>query len=364
MGARIAVPLGVLLPCLAVGLAASGAVAGGMALVSGTSGYLTRQVDDDVLGCAASLLSHGLVTAPGSVRVPGQLPPGTCGIELLSASGQVLVPVVAGAAGGPVIPPGRRWPAANLAQPVTVPGAGGGGRWRVVITAVRYQLRRIPYVYGSDDLQYVISGPTGPGLAGMAAVVAGLAGTGQITGQVAAGYAAAAGAVLVLLAGAALAAARAILRPLRQAARFAGTLTKISEQLGASRTAEAAARRPADEMSACLGEVSLELRTSVNVVRGFAQYCRQRGTPPPASLDRMMRRIADEAARMDTLTRRLEAHSARQSTGPDPPRGRGGTGRALAGTVASDVARSSYVVRTRLPAGRCSRWPRWPRRPR
>ena len=88
------------------------------------------------------------------------------------------------------------------------------------------------------------------------------------------------------------------------------TLMKVSGQFRASRAAEAAARRSVDEMSGLLGEVSLELRTSVNVVCGFAQYCLQRGTPPPAGFDPMMQRIAEEAARMDTLTRCLEAHSA------------------------------------------------------
>ena len=338
MGARVAVPLGVLLPCLAVSLVASGAVAVGMATVSGTSGYLTRQTDDDLLACAGSLQGHGLVAVPGSIPVPGQVAPTACGTELLSDSGQLLVPATSDAAGGPVIPSGRRWLAAHLAQPVTVPGAGTSGRWRVVITMVRYQLRRIPYVYGPDDVEYVISGPAGHGRAGLAAVTAGLAGASQITGRVTAGYAAAAGAVLVLLAGSALAGARAILRPLRQAAGFARTaaqsavrdpphpmpprsgpagpwpsgmtLMKVSGQFRASRAAEAAARRSVDEMSGLLGEVSLELRTSVNVVCGFAQYCLQRGTPPPAGFDPMMQRIAEEAARMDTLTRCLEAHSA------------------------------------------------------
>jgi hypothetical protein len=235
VGVRVAVPLGVLLPCLAAGLAASGAVAVGLATVSGTTGYLMRQADDDVLACAAGVLSQGLVAMPGSVPVPGQVPPGACGIELLSARGQVLVPAAVGAADGPVIPVGRRWLAAHLAQPITVPGARAGGRWRVVITAVRYQLRRIPYVYGPDDVEYVIGGPAGPGLAGLAAVMAGLAGTGQISWRVAADYAAAAGAVLVLLADAALAGVRAILRPLRRAAEFgrarlARSLSRITGQ--------------------------------------------------------------------------------------------------------------------------------------
>ena len=297
MGARVAVPLRLLLPCLAVGLAASGAVAAGLATVSGTSGYLTRQADQEVRACAGSVLSSGLVAAPGSAPAPGQ--EAACGVELLSAGGQVLVPADAGATAGPVIPPGRSWLAAHLGQPVTIPGPGTGGRWRVLVTAVRYQARRIPYVYGADDMRYLVGGPAGPGQPGLAAVMAGLAGT----GQVAAGYAAAAGVVLVRLAAAAFAAARALTRPRRLAATLAG----LCGPPAAGNPAEAAPRQAARQMSARLAEVSLELRAPVHVVQGFAQYCRQRGTPPPASADQMMRRIADEANRMDALLRALEA---------------------------------------------------------
>jgi hypothetical protein len=131
-------------------------------------------------------------------------------------TGQVLIPAPAGA-GGPAIPASESWLAAHLAEPVTVPGSGSGGRWRVVIKAAHYRAQRMLFVFGPDDLRYLISGPAGHGSAGMLVVMAALAGT----GRPAAGYAAAAGTVLVLLAAAALAAARAILRPLREAARLA-----------------------------------------------------------------------------------------------------------------------------------------------
>lgn len=95
------------------------------------------------------------------------------------------------------------------------------------------------------------------------------------------------------------------------------TFMTLSEQLRASRTAEAAARRSADEMSEHLGEAALELLRSVNVVRGFAEYYRQQGKPPAAHLDRMLRRVADEAARMEPLIEGLSARSPSGSTGPD-----------------------------------------------
>ncbi len=312
MGARIRIPLLVLLACLAVSLVAIGAAATGLAEVSATRGYLMRQADTDLLACAGSMLSRRFETAPDSDPVPGQLPPGACDVELLSASGQLLTPAAPGAAAGPILPADGSWLAAHLARPVTVPGAGTSGRWRVVLEAVRYQPQRILFVYGPDNVRYVISGRTGHGPGGVLVVMAGLAGISRITQRVAAGYAGAAGAVLVLLAGAALALARAILRPLREAPRLAEAAGQAAaeELIRAGRTAEAAACRSAAEMAERLGEVSLDMRTSVNVVRGSAAYYRQRRPPLPADPDRMMRRVADEAARLETLIEDL-AHPAR-----------------------------------------------------
>jgi two-component system OmpR family sensor kinase len=221
-----------------------------------------------------------------------------------------------------------------------VPGARAGGHWRIVVEAVhywrivvgpaRYRLQRVPYAYGPGDVEYVINQRPGPGTSGMVVVMTRAAAADRVAGRVLADYAAAAGAVLVLLAVAALAVTQAILRPLRQAAKLADSaaagrfprvmphggaragaavshwpfgraLMTVPEQLRASQAAEAVARRSADEMSKRLGETALELRRSVSVVRGFAEYRRQRPELPAAGLDRMLRRVADEAARMEML---------------------------------------------------------------
>ena len=352
MGALIRMPLRVLLPCLAVSSVAFGAVAVGLAGVSGASGYLMRQADNNLLACTSSLLSHGFVAPPDA----SQVPPVSCDMELLSASGRVLARAAPGTAYGPAIPAGGAWLAAHLARPVTLPGARASGRWRVVIEAVRYEPQRIMYVYGPDDVRYMISRRPGPGPGAALVVMTGLAGTGRLV----AGYAAAAGTVLVLLAGAALALTRAILRPFRQAAELAdsagqaaggeswpglphrglqaGTdrsrwplgmmLTRTPEQLCASRAAEAAARRSADDMSRHLDETTRQLLGSVNVVRGLAEYYRQQPKPSAARVDRMLRRVADEAAQMETLIAGLEAprsssagsgsRATRHSAGPNP----------------------------------------------
>jgi len=336
MGARIVMPLRILLPCLAVCLVASGAAAIGVAGVSAANGYLVRQADDALRACATSVLSHGLVAVPGF----GRAMPGGCAMELRSARGQMLIP----ASPGPAIPASTSRLAAHLARPVSVPGAGGGGRWRAVITAVRYQPQRMLYVYGPDNLRYVISGRTRPGSSGMLIVMTPLTGT----GQVAAGCAAAAGTVLVLRAAAAFALTRSILRPLREAAELAGkasqgaddrleevmaarlsvlanryhrqcgmTLARMRERLQASCAAEATARRSAADMSEQLSETCLQLRRPVSVLHGFTEYCLRQGKPPPASLDRMLQRVIDEITRMETLAEGLHMRSASGSTGPD-----------------------------------------------
>ena len=167
------------------------------------------------------------------------------------------------------------------------------------------------------------------------------------TGQAAAGCAAAAGTVLVLLAAAAFALTRAILRPLREAAELAGkagqgagdrleevmarlsvlanrdhgqcgmTLARMRDRLHASCAAEAAARRSAADLSEQLSETCLQLRRPVSILHGFTEYCRRQDRPPPAGLDRMLQRVIDEITRMETLAEGLHVRSASESTRPD-----------------------------------------------
>ncbi len=150
MGARIRIPLRVLLACLAVSLVAVGAVAVGLVGVSGTRGYLVQRADNGLLNCARNMLSHRLVVAPVSDPVPA-----SCDVELLSPGGQLLTPLAPGAAAGPAIPVGGSWPAAHAGRPATVPGAGTSGSWLVLVEAVRYEPQRILYVYGPDNVRYV-----------------------------------------------------------------------------------------------------------------------------------------------------------------------------------------------------------------
>ena len=155
MGARIRLPLRVLLPCVAVCLAASGAAAIGAVCVRAAGSYVIRQADDGLRACASGTLSHGAVAVPGSgaVAVPGsgagQASPVPCDMELLSVSGQVLIPAPAGA-GEPGHPgqrvvargaPGRAGHRAGLREQRALAGGHQGCSLPGAAHAVRVRAR-------------------------------------------------------------------------------------------------------------------------------------------------------------------------------------------------------------------------------
>ncbi len=259
------------------------------------------------------MLSRRFVAAPDSDPVPGQVPPGSLRHGVADRERPVADSCGSRRRGGPALPADGSWLAAHLRGRSPCQAAGTGGRWRVVLEAVQYQPQRILYVYGPDNVQVRDQrtdrarfwrrarrhGRTGRCRPDHRAGRGGLRGRGG-RGAGAAGAARRS------------AMARAILRPLREAARPAPRaargepsaggapraaatsmgpvaeplashaeydMTRCPAQLRASRTAEAAARRSAAEMAERLGEVSLDMRTSVNVVRGFAAYYRQRRPP-------------------------------------------------------------------------------------
>lgn len=187
MATRIRTP--VRLALLVVLLAA----AVGVAAASVTDGYQSRRVDAGLQACARGMLSRPFAALPSSGRVGSA----TCDMELLTAAGQLLTPGTS-----PAIPASGSWLASHAGQPFTVPGTGSTRSWRVVLTAVHYQPQRMMYVYGPDNIRYLISS-RGPG--GMLVVMSGLAGADE---KVLAARYAGAVVLLVLLTAGVLAAKR------------------------------------------------------------------------------------------------------------------------------------------------------------
>ena len=73
--------------------------------------------------------------------------------------------------------------------------------------------------------------------------------------------------------------------------------TAFREREASERTALASEGR----MRRFVADASHELRTPLTSIRGFAELYRQGGVPPGEELDRVMRRVEDEAARMGLL---------------------------------------------------------------
>jgi two-component system OmpR family sensor kinase len=82
-------------------------------------------------------------------------------------------------------------------------------------------------------------------------------------------------------------------------------LAQIESAFGARAASEASARRSEDRMRRFVADASHELRTPLTTIRGFAELYRQGGVRDPAELDRLMRRIEDQAARMGLLVEDL-----------------------------------------------------------
>jgi two-component system OmpR family sensor kinase len=210
----------------------------------------------------------------------------------------------------PRVPDDPAWLEANAGATVTVPATGGDGRWRVAVQPLR------------------------DGSGGSVVVAASLDGIDSTIRQLRVIDLVVSVVVLAVLAGLGVTIVRASLRPLveiEQTARAiaAGDLTRrvpdrdprtevgrlgralntmlaqIESAFGARAASEEAARRSEDRMRRFVADASHELRTPLTTIRGFAELYRQGASRDPEELDRLMRRIEGQAARMGLLVEDL-----------------------------------------------------------
>jgi two-component system, OmpR family, sensor kinase len=277
----------------------------GLASVTALDGYLVGRLDDELQAVARQPRPpDDFREGPG--HRPG--PPSPFLIQYYDRAGKSLgtVSVPLDERQPPQVPNDPAWLADHAGQPVTVPAAGGGS-WRVLVQE------------------------TSSGSKVVAASLAGIEATIRQLRLIDLGVSLV---VLAVLAGVGAAIVRASLRPLveiEQTARAiaAGDLTRrvpdrdprtevgrlgralntmlaqIESAFGARAASEASARRSEDRMRRFVADASHELRTPLTTIRGFAELYRQGGLRDPAELDRLMRRIEDQAARMGLLVEDL-----------------------------------------------------------
>ncbi|HEX6677642.1 MAG TPA: ATP-binding protein [Actinomycetes bacterium] len=284
-------------------------------------GYLVGRLDDQ-LGLVATRLADRpprLPPAGFQDRGLGRLqPPSPFLVQFLDPDGNVEdafdVPVGA-ARQPPRLPVGAAGLAASAGRPITADATAGAGRWRVLIA------RR-------DDGGFVVVAAS---LDETASTIERLQGIDLVVSI----------AVLLLLAAVGVATVRASLRPLVEIEQTAGAIAagdltrRVAERdrrtevgrLGrafnsmvaqieqafraragseaAARWSEEAARQSEERMRRFVADASHELRTPLTAVRGFAELYRQGAARDPAELDRLMRRIEDQSARMGLLVEDL-----------------------------------------------------------
>ena len=283
-------PVGVRLVAAACCLLAAGA--GIIVLATGAlaRGYLLGQ-DGRQLRAYTRLLASGPFTVMPDYPGPGA----GAGLltEVTGPGGQLVLRTGPGGLPGPAA---ARIPR-RAGQLATVPASSGGGSWLVIAVPVHYQARRIAYTYGSSGFSLLVSGTAGPGRAGTLITGLDVARTGQAVRRLTLTSAAVSAALLLAVAAAALAVIRA-----------------LSGQAG---QAAATARRSVQGLGGSLAETCRGLQPPLSVISGFADSYRRRGPLRAGQADRMMRRIADEAARMDALIGRLPPSRPQSRPGAD-----------------------------------------------
>src|SRR6266508_2314536 len=280
-----------------------------LASVTALRGYLVDRLDEQLTLAAPryDLQPPGL--GPGG----GRPPPRPYLIQRRDAGGKFekqFGAELSEGQGQPRLPDDAAWLQAHSGTLMTVAATEGGGRWRVLVL------------------------PRQDGSGGSVVVAASLAGIDNAVGWLQLIDLFVSLGVLLALAGAGVAIVRASLRPLvemeetaeaiaagdltrhvpdrdprtevgRLAAALNSMLAQIEAAFRARAASETTARRSEDRMRRFVADASHELRTPLTTIRGFAELYRQGGSREPGELDRLMRRIEDQAARMGLLVEDL-----------------------------------------------------------
>jgi two-component system OmpR family sensor kinase len=285
-----------------------------LASVTALRSYLVGRLDDQLERVAPGFVQpRPPGPGPGGPGGHEHRPPSPYLVQLRNADGTIDqepgADTLEAGQGRPALPADGAWFQAHMGRPLTVPGEGGG-HWRVLVQ------------------------PREGGSGGSVVVAASLAGIDNAVGWLQRLDLLVSLAVLLVVAGVGVAIVRASLRPLvemeqtaeaiaagdltrrvpdrdprtevgRLAAALNSMLAQIEAAFRARAASEATARRSEERMRRFVADASHELRTPLTTIRGFAELYRQGAARDPGELDRLMRRIEDQAARMGLLVEDL-----------------------------------------------------------
>jgi hypothetical protein len=268
------------LAALALVLTAAGAAAIGTASQVIARGYLMRQASQELRGYVGQLTSAPFTLFPRSPVAPdaARQEAGALTVAVRDSAGRLLT-----SAG----PAALATPAAG-APPVTI--AVAGRRWLAIAAPIHYQTRHILFVYGAEDSSFSVTATATRGSqAGTLVAGLNLAGVDQAVGELTRTILAAAGLALLLVGCGTAWSARGILRRARDPA--AGS--------------RPAARGDPGRVLQSIAEAGRDLRRPLSILHGLAVNYRERGPLTSSEADRLMRRVADEAANAQAVVGRL-----------------------------------------------------------
>lgn len=276
----------------------------GLAAATGLRGYLVQRVDQNlvatVMGPNGRRLAHLTQDERYALRRPDEY-----AVQRMAPDGRVLVSFTSDIGSVPQLP---LLDAAAVRARAGIPFTDQSQQWRVVVAPV-------------------------PG-GGSIALAATLSDVRRTVSHLALMEALFGGLVLLAFAGLGYVVVRSSLRPLEEVEQtaeaiaagdlsrrvpeadprtevgrlsrsFNAMLSQIEAAFQAQHRSESEARKSEERMRRFVADASHELRTPLTSIRGFAELYRQGAVEPGKDLDRVMRRVEDEAARMGLLVEDL-----------------------------------------------------------
>jgi two-component system, OmpR family, sensor kinase len=314
------VPLRVRLTAVACCAVAAGAAVMGLACSHAARSSLMWQADQDLRAYASQLTSHPFTAEPAGPG-PGGAASGAFVIEVVSGNQLVMV---TGADGRPG--PALAGIPVSAGRLAVARASRGAGSWLVVAQPVHYSAQRIMFTYGSDGYFLNVTSTSRPGMNGTLVVGLDLRSVSQAITKITLSVVAVSGVAVLITGLAGLVVIGLILRPLARAETMAAgiaarglagqvtadrpgsfpsglarSLNRMRSQLEDAGASAAAASESADRVRTILADVGRELRQPVSVVRGCAEYYRLHGPLTGCQIDRVMSRIAGEAAHIDAI---------------------------------------------------------------
>jgi signal transduction histidine kinase len=277
----------------AVCLLAAGAAIIVVAGVSATRSHLTRQAEQQLRAYAEQLTGRPFQLTPFSRSAPG-------------------TPELSDLAAGP------------SAVSIEVRGSGGQlvmrtgpGRSHLAITEpIRYRAHRIPYAYSAEDFALHVTSPAGTGSPGTLVLSVSLARIGQATDHLAVILLATSSLVLLVTGCLAAWVIGATLRPDRAAPALSAVATQLEQLRAPAGEPQPAASRVTEQKRQAIAAAGRELRKPLSVLDGLTEYYRHRDQLAPGEFDRLLGRVADEAARIEAI---IDGRLGPGQGGPAPP---------------------------------------------